>query len=100
MAQPAVETTHLPSYCDGVIEPRPAIMRCFSVATEGSYTVMPGGLTRVGLSERSFVVSNQAGAFSKDTWVIASEPERAASAKGSEQPVSYTHLTLPTICSV
>ena len=99
VAQPAVETTHLPSYCDGVIAPRPAIMRSFSVATEGSYTIMPGGLTRVGLSERSFVISNQAGAFSKDTWVIASEPERASSAKGGEQPTPMRDADLISLPS-
>jgi uncharacterized alpha-E superfamily protein len=37
--------------------------------------VMPGGLTRVGNTLDSRIVSGQAGAVSKDTWVLASEPE-------------------------
>jgi len=37
---------------------------------------MPGGLTRVGEQPESRVISSQAGAVSKDTWVLASEPEQ------------------------
>jgi uncharacterized alpha-E superfamily protein len=40
---------------------------------------MPGGLTRVGADPQSRVVSNQSGAVSKDTWVLASEPEQIVS---------------------
>jgi len=36
---------------------------------------MPGGLTRVAGDAGGPVVSNQAGALSKDTWVLSSEPE-------------------------
>ena len=37
---------------------------------------MPGGLTRVGNEDGSFIISSQVGASSKDTWVVASEPQR------------------------
>ena len=37
---------------------------------------MPGGLTRVGAKPEDRAVSNQTGAISKDTWVLASEPEK------------------------
>ncbi|MDO6739520.1 alpha-E domain-containing protein, partial [Wenyingzhuangia sp. 2_MG-2023] len=53
-----------------------------------SYTVMPGGLTRIGQDERSFMISNQTGAKSKDTWVIASEPERMVHDEQVDEPVS------------
>jgi uncharacterized alpha-E superfamily protein len=36
---------------------------------------MPGGLTRVAPNEGVSRISNQAGAITKDTWVLASEPE-------------------------
>ena len=45
---------------------------------------MPGGLTRVGQFEDSFVISNQVGALSKDTWILASEPELQLSAIDNE----------------
>ena len=51
----------------------------FLVAGDGGYTVMPGGLTRVAAAQDSFIVSNQAGGTSKDTWILASEPEKHAS---------------------
>jgi uncharacterized alpha-E superfamily protein len=40
---------------------------------------MPGGLTRVARQKDNFIVSNQAGGISKDTWVLASEPEKPVS---------------------
>ena len=36
---------------------------------------MPGGLTRVAPDAGLNPISNQAGAITKDTWVLASEPE-------------------------
>ena len=76
VAQPTLNAGHLPTFTGDQLQPRPAILRGFSVASDGSYIVMPGGLTRVGSEEASFIISNQAGSQSKDTWVVASEPER------------------------
>lgn len=88
VAQPVLEAAHVPTFNHGSLVPRPAILRSFAVATDTSYTVMPGGLTRVGLGERSFMITSQAGSKSKDTWVIASEPERAISNETVDEPVS------------
>ncbi len=75
VAQAIVEASHVPTWVDGELKPRPTILRSFAVANATSYSVMPGGLTRIGLQERDFMISNQTGSKSKDTWVIASEPE-------------------------
>ncbi|WP_369855247.1 circularly permuted type 2 ATP-grasp protein [Candidatus Thalassolituus haligoni] len=88
VAQPVMEASHVPSFVDGVLKPRPVILRSFAVATDTSYTVMPGGLTRIGHGERSFMISSQTGSKSKDTWVIASEPERLAHDEQLDEPVS------------
>ncbi len=61
---------------DGTLQGRPATLRSFLVAGEEGYEVMPGGLTRVGPQKGCSVISNQLGGVGKDTWVIASEPER------------------------
>jgi hypothetical protein len=61
---------------DGRIEPRPFVLRSFSVAEEDGYAVMPGGLSRVALAQDTPMVSNQLGGIGKDTWVLATEPER------------------------
>ena len=77
VAQPQLLAGHLPTQGEGnLLVPRPAILRSYAVASGTSYTLLPGGLTRVGETENSFVIASQAGARSKDTWVVASEPER------------------------
>ncbi len=58
------------------LRPRRSVLRAFAVARKDSYVVMPGGLTRVAPEDGDGRISNQAGAISKDTWVLASEPER------------------------
>ena len=72
---------------DGVLEPRPAVLRTFLVADErtggGSgygYTVLPGGLTRVGATPDATVISSHGGGTSKDTWVVSKEPSLQQSA--------------------
>ncbi len=70
----ALSTT--PMLHDQALVPRPMVLRTFLTAYNDSYVVMPGGLTRVSPSSDTWVVSNQRGGVSKDTWVLASEPER------------------------
>lgn len=99
VAQERLEKSHIPSLTNGTLEPRPAILRTFSVATDNSYTVMPGGLTRVGLGVGKQLISLQSGCPSKDTWVTATEPERisddhASDAAQNEQEASL--LSLPS----
>lgn len=78
VAQPVLTASHVPTFTDGQLQPRPSIMRSFAVACDTSYTLMPGGLTRVGTSDGGFLIAGQSDSQSKDTWVIASEPERIA----------------------
>lgn len=78
VAQIRVEKPHIPAFAHGGLEPRPFLLRTFSVAAGSSYKVLPGGLTRIGTDTDSAVISMQSGSPSKDTWVTASEPERSA----------------------
>lgn len=78
--QVALSTT--PVFTSEGLAPRPMVMRSFLVARDESYVVMPGGLTRVSPRLDTWVVSNQRGGISKDTWVLASEPERTVSLLG------------------
>ena len=88
VAQPLLEAGHLPTYNKGQLLPRPALLRSFAVAHSGSYSIMPGGLTRVGVKETSVEISNQSGAQSKDTWIISSEPHDTGAMPADEAPVS------------
>ncbi|TNC87058.1 MAG: hypothetical protein CSH37_02225 [Thalassolituus sp.] len=86
VAQPVLDSSFLPTLEHGMLTPRPSILRAFTVAGTGSYSVMPGGLTRVGLEENAFLISSQTGATSKDTWVVASEPERLITNQHEDSP--------------
>lgn len=79
VAQERLEKPHIPAFENGMLEPRPALLRTFSVATEDSYKVLPGGLTRIGAGTGNGVISMQSGSPSKDTWVTATETERTPS---------------------
>ena len=76
VAQERLDKGHIPTFANNRLEPRPAILRTYSVATEGSYIVMPGGMTRIGASPGAQAISMQSGSPSKDTWVTATELER------------------------
>lgn len=79
VAQNYVAPSYLPTWQDNEIQSRPSIMRSFMVASDKTYVVMAGGLTRVGLSADDAVVTNLGGSQSKDTWILASEPEKQLS---------------------
>ena len=78
VAQERLTPSRLPVFSGEAMVSRPALLRTFAVAAEASYRVLPGGLTRVGASENASMISNQVGALSKDTWVLATEPDTHA----------------------
>jgi uncharacterized circularly permuted ATP-grasp superfamily protein/uncharacterized alpha-E superfamily protein len=88
VAQEEVKPSTAPVYMDGRIEPRPFVLRSFSVAEEDGYAVMPGGLSRVALSTDTPMVSSQLGGLGKDTWVLATEPEREETLLGLHETQS------------
>lgn len=73
VAQEQVAISTAPVWDDGRLAPRHLVLRVYAVASNGSYAVMPGGLTRVTSSLETLVVSMQHGGGSKDTWVLADE---------------------------
>ncbi|MFY8000725.1 MAG: circularly permuted type 2 ATP-grasp protein [Candidatus Kapaibacteriota bacterium] len=75
VGQEFVHFSTAPVLRNNALEPRYAVLRTFLVALNDGYIVMPGGLTRAAADKHTFLVSNQAGGTSKDTWVLASEPE-------------------------
>lgn len=79
VAQEYIAGAQTPTWHQGQIKPRASVLRTFAVASESSFSVMPGGLTRVNLDADKKIISNQRGSVSKDTWVLASEPEKQIS---------------------
>lgn len=79
VGQEVMSMSTVPVLVNDGLRPRHTVLRSFLVADEHDYMVMPGGLTRVSSEGNKLVVSNQEGGISKDTWVLATEPEKYVS---------------------
>ena len=75
VGQEMVNFSTTPSYINGKLEARNAVFRSYAVAdtSDNSYYIMPGGLSRSSVNAGVFIVSNQSGGISKDTWVLGEE---------------------------
>jgi uncharacterized alpha-E superfamily protein len=80
VGQEQVSFSTTPCFINGKLEARHTVLRSFAVAgglaNGDGYVVMPGGLTRSAAAAGDFFVSNSAGGISKDTWVLASQPQQ------------------------
>jgi uncharacterized circularly permuted ATP-grasp superfamily protein len=72
IAQPTINLSSAPCYMNGKLQPRRIDLRPFALVGPDSIEIVPGGLTRVALTEGSLVVNSSQGGGSKDTWVLAS----------------------------
>ena len=85
VAQEQVSLPTMPSFIKSQIVPRHAIVRSFVVARGQSYVVMPGGLTLSSPEPENFMITYESGGISKDTWVLASEPNVAMPADAASR---------------
>lgn len=99
VAQEQVALSTAPVWEDGTLSPRHLVVRVYAVASGGSYSVMPGGLTRVTPTLDNLVTSMQSGGGSKDTWIIAEGPTSQFSLLPSGAPrlnISRATFDLPS----
>ncbi|MEM1059465.1 MAG: circularly permuted type 2 ATP-grasp protein [Verrucomicrobiota bacterium] len=75
-----------PTLSEGALAPRIHVLRCFLIAHDGGYTMMPGGLTRVSSGPEPGSVSMQRGAGSKDTWFLSDGPPTGETLVKMEPP--------------
>ncbi len=77
IAQKRLELSTCPTWVEGRgrVEPRRVDLRPYVLNGRDGPWVLPGGLTRVALTEGSYVVNSSQGGGSKDTWV--QKPEAA-----------------------
>jgi len=87
IAQPVVQLSTVPTKVGDVLAPRHVDLRPFAVNDGEDVWVLPGGLTRVALTEGSLVVNSSQGGGSKDTWVLASRSSAAARELGAAEIV-------------
>ena len=69
IAQPTLSLSACPTFVENGIAPRHIDLRPF-VLSGRDVTLVPGGLTRVALTEGSLVVNSSQGGGTKDTWVL------------------------------
>ena len=70
IAQPTLALSTTPTFVEEGIAPRHVDLRPYCLVGE-SIELVPGGLTRVALTEGSLVVNSSQGGGVKDTWVLA-----------------------------
>lgn len=70
IAQPTLALSTCPISVAQGIAPRHVDLRPFVLHGASSVRVVPGGLTRVAMTEKSLVVNSSQGGGTKDTWVI------------------------------
>ncbi len=80
VAQEVVQLSTHPTWVDGRLEPRHIDLRPFVLSGDG-IEVVPGGLTRVALTEGSLIVNSSQGGGSKDTWVLDNRTADAGAAR-------------------
>ncbi len=73
VAQERVSLSTVPTWEDGELRPRHAVLRVFAARSGDGYRVLPGGLTRISPAFDSMMVSMQFGGGSKDTWVAGQD---------------------------
>lgn len=69
IGQTPIELSSAPAWNGKTLESRPIVLRVFVAANKDSFTVLPGGLTKVSPSRQTPVKGLQLGGGSKDTWV-------------------------------
>ncbi|RVV99595.1 circularly permuted type 2 ATP-grasp protein [Mesobaculum littorinae] len=70
IAQPTLALSTVPTFVDEGVAPRHVDLRPYCLVGE-TVELVPGGLTRVALTEGSLVVNSSQGGGVKDTWVMA-----------------------------
>lgn len=76
VGQEQISFATAPTLRQGEWQPHRTVIRAFLVAQEQGYAVMPGALTRSAPAKEKGALSTLAGEISKDTWILASEPQQ------------------------
>jgi uncharacterized circularly permuted ATP-grasp superfamily protein len=95
IAQEVVNLSTVPTAMpDGSLAPRHVDLRPFAVFGE-TIRIVPGGLTRVALTEGSMIVNSSRGGGSKDTWVLEDDPEPSDVREGDAALHDVVPTTMP-----
>jgi uncharacterized circularly permuted ATP-grasp superfamily protein/uncharacterized alpha-E superfamily protein len=93
VGQERVVLSTAPSWSGNSLTAAQVSVRMYLVASEGSYKVLPGGLTRVAAAGEAPQISMQRGGMSKDTWVLSDEPvEGITLLHSANQPIELRRV--------
>jgi uncharacterized circularly permuted ATP-grasp superfamily protein/uncharacterized alpha-E superfamily protein len=92
VAQEGIALSTAPARTNAGLAARHVVLRVFAVWDGQSYTVMPGGLTRVTTEASSHQLPMPLGGASKDTWVLGGAEE-------SSPGPSLPHVSIDTYSS-
>ena len=70
IAQPTLSLSTVPIFTEAGLAPRHVDLRPFALVSPEQVNIVPGGLTRVAMTEGSLVVNSSQGGGTKDTWVL------------------------------
>jgi uncharacterized circularly permuted ATP-grasp superfamily protein len=70
IAQPTLALSTCPASFESGVSPRHVDLRPFVLTGTDGVRIVPGGLTRVALTQGSLVVNSSQGGGTKDTWVV------------------------------
>ena len=98
VGQEAVTLSTTPALVDGVLVPRPMILRVFAARTPDGWHIMPGGFARIGHSGDPAAVAMQAGGCVADVWVMSKDPvaEESMLTDGESLPARNRFGSLPS----
>ncbi len=91
VGQEQVDLSTTPVHTHRGLESRHVVLRVLAAWNGDSYSVLPGGLTRVATGQKSLVVSMQMGGGSKDTWVVG-RPQSPAVSTPPASTLKPTHV--------
>ncbi|HZN88079.1 MAG TPA: circularly permuted type 2 ATP-grasp protein [Thermoleophilaceae bacterium] len=95
IAQTTVALSTVPTALpDGSLAPRHVDLRPFAVYGD-EIKIVPGGLTRVALREGSMIVNSSQGGGSKDTWVLADQPDAGPDPGSALAPPTMPDMRRP-----
>src|SRR6476620_3531429 len=79
VGQELVRLSTTPVWDQGLITPRPFVLRVFAAATPDGWTIMPGGFCRIADQLDARAVSMGDGARAADVWVVSDKAVSTAS---------------------
>ena len=85
IAQPTLALSTCPTFVDEGVAPRHVDLRPYVLNGADGVRLVPGGLTRVALTEGSLVVNSSQGGGTKDTWVVDPLPDARMAQQQQQQ---------------